>query len=204
MPTGYVVKDRESEEPRASVKLEVEPERWDALLEEQGCPDAYYLRGFVESAATAVGGDPVFLHSGGTGGAVVFPCILREVPGADLRDATTFAYGGPLALGPAPPLARFYDLYEEWCAREGILSTFVRFHPLFPNQRFEGGPFRLEQVEGSVSWRLEGELFAKMHPHHRRLVRKARAAGVCVETADPSEALARLGGAPRLSRGSAR
>lgn len=164
------------------MKFEVDADRWDTLLDELSCADAYYLRGFVESAAVALKGKGVFLHLGDRDGDVVFPCIVREVPGSRVRDVTTFAYGGPLAVGPAPPIEQFYESYEEWCAQNAVVATFIRFHPLFANHRFGGGRFHLDQVEGSVSWQLEGDLFAGMHPHHRRLVRKARAAEISLET----------------------
>ena len=60
------------------------------------------------------------------------------------------------------------------------MTTFVRFHPLFANHRYAAPCFRRERVEGTVSWQLDGELFAGMHRHHRRLVRKAEAAGIDV------------------------
>jgi serine/alanine adding enzyme len=160
------------------VTLEVDRDRWEPLLEKLGCTDAYYLRGFLESAALALGGEAAFLHLGDQHGDVVFACIVRGVPGTDVRDATTFAYGGPLGVGVAPPVEQFYEAYERWCTRNRVVTTFVRFHPLFGNQRFGGGSFHLEQVEGSVSWELDGDLLARMHPHHRRLIRKAQAAKV--------------------------
>jgi lipid II:glycine glycyltransferase (peptidoglycan interpeptide bridge formation enzyme) len=50
------------------------------------------------------------------------------------------------------------------------------------NQRLAEGCWHLEHIGHSVGWRLDGrdadEIFAGMDAHHRRVVRKARAAGV--------------------------
>ena len=106
---------------------EVEPEAWDPLLERLGLADAYLLRGYLESAAVLDPGRPVLLHFAGDRGDVVFACLVRDVPGVDGRvDVTTpYGYGGPVGEGD------FLEAYEAWCGERGVVSTFVRFHPLF-------------------------------------------------------------------------
>ena len=85
---------------------------------------------------------------------------------------TPYGYGGPVGTG-------FWDAYDEWCRGNGIVTTFVRFHPLYANQDTAPPYMDVERLAGTVAWRLEGDdLFAGMHRHHRRLVRKAEAAGV--------------------------
>ncbi len=116
---------------------EVEPEAWDPLLERLGLADAYLLRGYLESAAVLDPGRAVLLHLAGDRGDVVFACLVRDVPGVDGRvDVTTpYGYGGPVAAGEDPPADGFAEGYEAWAAEAGALTTFVRFHPLFGNQR---------------------------------------------------------------------
>lgn len=162
------------------MKLEVEPSRWDELLAVRGCTDVYYLRGYLDSVTAIQPGRSAFLYLEAEEGFVVFPCAIRDQPGLGVRDATTVGYGGPLALGADPPVERFFELYEEWCAEQAIVTTFVRFHPLLANHSYAGPNFQREQVEGTVCWPLVGDLFAGMHRHHRRLVRKSEAVGVSV------------------------
>jgi hypothetical protein len=171
------------------MKLEVDPARWDEMLERLGCRDAYYRRGYVDSAAELHPGRAAYLLAGDERGAVVFPCLIREQPESAIRDVTTFAYGGPLALSDDPPVERFFALYEDWCAEQGIVATFARFHPLFENHRLAAPYFHCERVEGSVGWLLDGDLFARMHRHHRRLVRKAQTAGIDVRVVAGAERL---------------
>ncbi len=164
---------------------ELAPDDWDELLERLGCADAYLRSDYVASALELDPGRPAFLHLGAAGGDVVFAAIVREIPGTSLRDVTTpYGYGGPVAVGADPPAARFHDAYEPWCAANGIVSSFVRFHPLFANHRYAGPSVHVTALAPTVGWRLGGgELFAAMHRSHRNKCRKAERAGVTVEIA---------------------
>jgi GNAT acetyltransferase-like protein len=161
--------------------VEIDSLEWDGLLEKLGCADAYLLRLYVESACVLDPGRSVLLHLGDRCGDVVFPAIVREVPGG-ARDVTTpYGYGGPVATGPDPPTARFWSLYQAWCEENGVVTSFVRFHPLFANQRSAPGGVHVEPLSSTVGWRLRvPDLFDGMHEHHRRTCRKARRAGVAV------------------------
>jgi serine/alanine adding enzyme len=159
--------------------VETDPSDWDALLERLGCADVYLLRAYVEIASVLEAARPVFLRLEGPGGDVVFPLLVRDV-GSGGRDATTpYGYGGPVATGPDPPTQLFWELYREWCESNGIVTSFIRFHPLFANQRYAGAEVRLEPLVGTVGWRLGlPDLFVGMHGTHRTSCRKAVRAGV--------------------------
>ncbi len=160
--------------------VELNPADWDTLLADLGGGDVYLQSGYVATACLLEAGDPVFLRLASAGGDVVFAGIIRSTPGATVADVTTpYGYGGPVAFGPNPPAARFWELYEEWCLRRAVVTSFFRFHPLFANQRYAGPGVRLELLGPTVSWPLAGEveLAAGLHPTHRNKVRKAERAG---------------------------
>jgi serine/alanine adding enzyme len=163
----------------ARALAELDPGPWDALLEQLGCADAYLRGDYVAGATLLEPGTPLHLHLEAAGGDVVFALILREQP-TDV--VTPYGYGGPVTVGPEPPLEDFWRLYEGWCRERGVVSSFIRFHPLFANQRLAGDGFRLEPLASTVAWRLQGQgdLYEAMHSDHRRLVRKARSAGLTV------------------------
>lgn len=163
---------------------ELAPADWDGLIERLGCADAYLLSDYLASAVQLDEGRPIFLHLGAGSGDVVFTAIVRDVPGTALKDVTTpYGYGGPVAVGDDPPTSRFSELYEEWCAANGIVSSFVRFHPLFTNHLYAGPSVHIASLGSTVGWRLgDGDLFAAMHRSHRNKCRKAERAGVTVET----------------------
>ncbi|HXV58817.1 MAG TPA: GNAT family N-acetyltransferase [Gaiellaceae bacterium] len=171
--------------------VEVGPLEWDGLLERLGCADAYLLRGYVESAQILEPGSMVLLHAAGGGGDVVFPLLARDPVAGEARDVTTpYGYGGPVAVGEAPPVEEFWELYGDWCRGHGVVTSFVRFHPLFANQRLAPPAVRLEALAGTVGWRLNlPDLFAGMDGTHRTACRKAAREGVAVAAREAPEDL---------------
>jgi serine/alanine adding enzyme len=155
---------------------EVSAGEWDELLAELGCADAYLLRTYVEASCVLDPGEPVLLDHDG----VVMACIVRAIPGSDLHDVITpYGYGGPIGNG------EFHQAYERWCGERTIVSTFIRYHPLFENYR--GAPHST-YVSPTIGWPLDGDLLAGMHGKHRNVVRKAQKAGVAVDvTAAPDD-----------------
>jgi len=152
---------------------------WDARLDGLGLTDAYLRRGYLRSGAALAGAEPVLLHLAGADGDVVFAALLRDDP-TDV--STPYGYGGPVAVGAGPPVAEFASAYEQWCARRGVVSSFVLYHPLFANQELALPAFRHEALTGTISWSLEtDDLLVGLHRHHRRMIRRARAAEVEVQ-----------------------
>lgn len=134
--------------------------------------DVYFRRDYAEVSAVLEEGETVVLETEDA----VFPVVVREARG--VRDVTNpYGYGGAAAVDEEAG-QRFYRWYSRWCQENGIVASFVRFHPLLANHVYAAPSFRLEPVAGSVSWRLDGDLFGGMHGHHRRAVRKAERSGV--------------------------
>jgi serine/alanine adding enzyme len=138
---------------------------WD---ERTGELDAYYRRPYVESAALLDGGRPFLLEHDGA----LFAGIERAEP----RDVVTpYGYGGPIGGDGS-----FWAAYEDWARERGVVSTFVRFHPLYGNQA--GAQIHVEALAPTVAWRLDPErdLLAGLHFKHRNKVTKAEKAGATV------------------------
>jgi serine/alanine adding enzyme len=161
---------------------EVPPEEWDDLLLELGVDDVYFRHAYLDSAALLGQGRPVYLHLRAPGGDVVFPALVRDASQGYGDVGTPMGYGGPAASGDEPPVDAFFDAYESWCRESRLVATFARFHPVLANQRLAEGRWHVEHIGHSVGWRVGGrdadDIFAGMDAHHRRVVRKARAAGV--------------------------
>lgn len=158
---------------------EVTPEDWDDLLGRTGVGDVYFRAAYLDSASLLGQGRPSYLHLPGPAGDVLFPVLVRGAPGGLSDVGTPMGYGGPVATGKAPPVAEFFDAYEQWCAENGVVATFARLHPVLENQRLAEGRWHLEHIGHSIGWRVEGrsaeELADGMDAHHRRVLRKARA-----------------------------
>jgi GNAT acetyltransferase-like protein len=161
---------------------EVAAEEWDGLLDRLGLADIYLRRGYLETASLLGQGRPVYLQLSGAAGDVVFPCLVRDAEQGYSDVGTPMGYGGPVASGQESPISDFFDEYERWCTENRVVATFARFHPVLANQRLADGRWHVEQIGHSIGWRVErrspDRLVAGMDPHHRRVARKARAAGV--------------------------
>ena len=105
--------------------------------------DVYLTREYVEASTLLEPGRPVFLRTD----QAVFPAILREGP-TDV--ITPYGYGGPVGPG-------FWEPYTDWCRANGVVTTFVRFHPLYANQREAGPDVHVQPLAGTVAWRLDEE-----------------------------------------------
>ena len=166
---------------------------WDDLLDRIGITDAYLRYGWSAASAVIEEGEPVLLHYGDAGGDVVMPLLVRPVPEhAQLRDAITpYGYGGPIAVGDAPPIEAFHAAARAWMLDQRIVSLFVRFHPLMENHHLALPGTDVGALAGSVGWRLDQarDLELDMHQRHRRIVRKARREGVEVAVVPASESL---------------
>ncbi|MFN2471671.1 MAG: GNAT family N-acetyltransferase [Gaiellaceae bacterium] len=159
---------------------EVEPSEWDGVLEELEVADAYYRRAYVESACVLEPGRTLLLEHEGTvfagiiRGVEIVPEPRRSPAAADV--VTPYGYGGPAGGGTAG----FWPAYDAWCREQGVVTTFVRFHPLYGNQY--GAAVHVEPLASTIGWGLKaGDLLAGMHPKHRNAARKAEGAGVTVE-----------------------
>lgn len=158
--------------------LELEPDRWDALRAELGVTDVYSARGYVEASSLPAAGAPAYLALRASRGAVLFPALVREDP-TDV--VSPYGYGGPFAVGEDPPVAAFAAAYEDWCAARGVVTSFVTYHPLQRNAELAPATgFRATPLAGTVAWPLSSEADPndELHRHHRRLVRRAEAAGL--------------------------
>lgn len=171
--------------------------RWADALRRFPRSDIYYTPGYAlcyegrgEGEAAAV------LFVDGTD-AVIHPVMLRRL--RDLRWAaglgwadglhdvvTPYGYGGPLASVEEPKRRRtlleaFDAAQDRLFAGIGVVSEFVRFHPLLATQEgFEG---RMDLVRrGRTVWLeltdSEEGLFAVMNPKARNKIRRARREGV--------------------------
>ena len=127
--------------------------RWMAFL--AGTPhDFYHLPEYVKLCARQDGGEPVAFWAEADGFACLAPLVLRPLPAgleADpgWRDAgAPYGYPSPLlrpaAPGPVPAaseaaMAAFLGAFRELGTARGIVSAFLRLHPLLP---LPEAPFR--------------------------------------------------------------
>ena len=208
-----------------SARLRVEPlsavqpgesfaETWDRCARAFG--DVYYERGYLRVAALNEAGPvelALFEHGAGT---MLYPFVRRPLealgnPGGGARFdlVTPYEYGGPLPVAPEDGGARallqgaFAKAFSEWCRDSGVVSEFVRFHPLLANHRGAEQHYDLRFCCANVVIYLAQDdeaMLAAMRSSARRAVHAAARRGCRVARlpATPAEA-ARFGALYRSS-----
>jgi ribosomal protein S18 acetylase RimI-like enzyme len=165
--------------PRAEL-LPVDDVRWTEFLATTQ-HDFHHLPGYVALCAARESGDPHALLVQGDRGAWLLPLVVRDAP-SGARDAVSpYGYPGPLVGGEAgPAFAREAMTEGVRLLREvGIVSLFVRFHPLLDADPPEGiGTAVLQGETVSVDLSLpEDVLWRQTRENHRRNITRALAEG---------------------------
>jgi serine/alanine adding enzyme len=173
---------------KASSTPEVSALEWEPFLTSLGLNDVYMSRGYLRASSIPDGGDAKLLAFERPTGTVAFPLLIRAIPGAtDFFDITSpHGYGGPVGVGPNPPWDGFWNSYDRWCLENRVVTSFIRFHPLYGNQRSAHPSMTLVPLAGTVGWRTESgrDLLGEMHRHHRRSVRRALRRGLTVRLSE--------------------
>jgi hypothetical protein len=173
---------------RTAVLRSVPTAEWDELVRRLGGVDTYPSAAYsrVSAELEAPGTVPVLLHHVHADGEIALPLLLRPLPDGAGWDATSaYGYGGPVARGgPAPDFGRALD---DWARENGVVTTFLRLHPLLGNAPLVPTTAELVPLGPTVGWDVTAgrDLRALLHPHHRRAVRSAERAGVQVDVVRP-------------------
>jgi hypothetical protein len=125
--------------------LQPSDSRWTSALS-QVDHDVYHLPEYVAFSARHEGGDPIAVFAEGDAGWLLIPLVIRRIPpelvnGAlPLVDATSpYGYPSPLVASLDPAEGRTGEWLERSLragiaalAQLGVISVFVRLHPLLP------------------------------------------------------------------------
>ncbi len=117
-------------------------DQWDSIVHSFKNYDVYWLSGYVKGFKIHGDGNPLlFLYESkkvrGINVAMKrdiakdpqFAGILEE--GRHFDITTPYGYGGWLIEGE--DTKELFEAYQDWCERNGIISEFVRFHPMAKN-----------------------------------------------------------------------
>ena len=156
-------------------------ERWSEL----GDDDPYFRPEFLAASALAAGGEPAAFGHGG----VLYPFLVRPLPDGRCDLTTAYGFGGPSGQGD------WRAAFLAACRERGVVSEFVRFHPLRGNQRYAGDDVSVTPVQEMVVLEVDAdddELVRRMVPQARNKLRKAGRAGLRAEPGRDLERFWRL------------
>ncbi len=115
---------------------------WEELIDQAPISDVYFRPGYVCAYEAAGHGKAIGLVLNSNHAQVLVPLLLRPLsdlpfaqdePGFDV--ASPYGYGGLLPLTSAEPPSQadvraLLDSLKQWCRDAGVVSCFIRLHPL--------------------------------------------------------------------------
>lgn len=119
-------------------------------------------------------------------GRVLYPFLVRPIGGTKHVDLSTpYGYGGAIVRavedgGSCDLLAQFLEAFDAECSQRGVVSEFIRLHPLLGNASIYP-PDDLHAEHDTVVVDLsqsETELWRGIRKGHKSSIRKAQRAGV--------------------------
>ncbi len=164
-------------------------EQWDAVVRSFENHDTYYLSGYVKAFQIHGDGQPLLIHYTDSQVKGIHVVMKRDIA-TDERfkgiilentwfDVTTpYGYGGWLIEGTqTEPL---FAAYETWCRKNGIISEFVRFHPVLKNHIDAQGAYEVIPLGETVAMDLTSPevIWSNLISKNRNKIRKAQKNGI--------------------------
>lgn len=177
-------------------------DRWNTI---GGSIDVYYTAEYARVFADVEGGRGyACLAEDAAGNRVLYPFVRRNLSrlehigedGQGLSDITTpYGYGGPAYIGHdsrrEEMMREFRCSFSKYCAGEGIVSEFVRYHPLIRNHLYDSGNVDTSVIRTTIVMRpaMDGQVAMSQLPSKaRNMVRRAASAGVTLRfTLSPTD-----------------
>lgn len=168
-------------------------EQWDRIVRSFSEYDTYWLSGYVKAFMIHGDGEPLlFFYDGNDvrGINVVMKRDIAEdvhfsgkIPRGKFYDfSSPYGYGGWLIEGKEKGV--LFKTYEEWCINNGIISEFVRFHPVIENHVYSEACYEVVPLGNTITMDLSSPeiIWANITSKNRNMIRKAKKNGIRVFT----------------------
>ncbi len=166
-------------------------EQWDFIVRSFKKYDVYWLSGYVKAFQIHGDGVPLlfYYNDGMTRGITVvmkrdiakdkrFAGIIEKCRYYDF--ATPYGYGGWLIEGEKTE--KLFEEYRMWIQKNGIISEFVRFHPMIKNHDACRGFYKVIQLGEVVHMELSSPeaIWDNTISKNKNMIRKAIKNGICI------------------------
>lgn len=173
-------------------------EQWDAIVKSFSQSDVYWLSGYVKAFKLHGDGEPMLIYYESDMVRGINVVMKRDVakdkhfigriPENTYFDfATPYGYGGWLIEGEESD--ELFSEYEKWCREHGIISEFVRFHPVIDNRVFSENSYQVIPLGQTVAMKLDSPelIWTNISSKNRNMIRKAEKSGVEIKIGDSKE-----------------
>ena len=169
----------------------VQNEEWDNIVRTFRNYDIYWLSGYVKAFQIHGDGEPFLFFYEDTTVRGINVVMKRDVasdihfrgliPEGQYFDfSSPYGYGGWLIEGDDSN--RLFMAYENWCIKNGIISEFVRFHPVLENYKYCENSYDVVALGNTVSMDLSSPeiIWSNIHSKNRNMIRKAKKNGISI------------------------
>ena len=166
-------------------------EQWDAIVRSFKEYDVYWLSGYVKAFQIHGDGDPLLLFYEDKDIRGINVIMKRDVAkdehfkgkieeGKYFDFATPYGYGGWIIEGGNT--SSLFSSYKDWLKKNGIISEFVRFHPMVKNHNACRSFYEVIQLGEVVHMDLGSPelIWNNIISKNRNMIRKAVKNGVVI------------------------
>lgn len=166
-------------------------EQWDTIVRSFKEYDVYWLSGYVKAFQLHGDGEPLLFFYEGTDARGINVVMKRDVAKDErfkgkieeeqyFDFATPYGYGGWIIEGKNTE--DLFQTYERWLKKNGIVSEFVRFHPMIRNHDFSQSFYEVTQLGEVVHMDLSSpeDIWNNIISKNRNMIRKAIKNGIVI------------------------
>ena len=174
--------------------------QWDEIVKSFIDYDVYYLSGYVKAFQIHGDGEPLLFFYEDDKCRGINVVMKRDIAldkhfigkievGKYYDFATPYGYGGWLVEGIE--YKELFTEYEKWCVDNGIVSEFVRFHPVLKNQIFSENSYQVIPLGETVAIDTTDKeiIWANFNSKNRNVIRKAINNGIQIKKGLSNELL---------------
>lgn len=170
-----------------------EEEKWDSVVKSFKEYDVYYFLDYTKAFQIHGDGEPLLIYFEENDFKAMNVVMKRDIsldkkfrnkiPENTFYDISTpYGYGGFLLEGnyTSEKLKRFEKIYVEACKSKGIISEFVRFHPVLNNVEQMENIYDTELLGKTITMKLQdkNQVWKSVTSKNRNVIRKAVKSGV--------------------------
>ncbi|MEK4228821.1 GNAT family N-acetyltransferase [Solibacillus sp. FSL H8-0538] len=170
-----------------------ELEKWDQIVKSFHNFDVYYLADYVKAFKIHKDGEPLLFYYEDKNIKAMNVVMKRDIandkrfigkiaPNVFYDIMTPYGYGGFLIEGhiTEESLKELDNEYSSLCLKEGIISEFVRFHPVLKNSEDVKGIYDISILGKTITMQLSSRdlILSNLTSEKRKRIRKAKNSGI--------------------------
>lgn len=165
---------------------------WNSIVKSFPDYDVYYLQEYVSAFRHAGDGKPFLIYYSGDKMRLCYPMFKSDISqssafsgrlekGRYYDIATPYGYGGPLVKRYSESEMRsFFSMLKTHANEYGVVSQFIRFHPLLGNEKYFAACCDVRRIKKTVFVDTADQetVLANMESRCRGAIQKAKQSGI--------------------------